>query len=56
MVSNSNEIKLKVVEELNTKYGNDLLNLEKCLELRDILTQEKAGILEEVPYFLLLKS
>lgn len=50
MNSISNEIKERVVEDLNTKYGNDLLNLEKCLEIKDRLLQEKAVILEQVLY------
>lgn len=48
MVSYSEEVKRKVIHDLNIDYGNDLLNLEKCNELKNKLLEEKAAILKEV--------
>lgn len=48
MVSNSEEIKKKVIEDLNEQYGRDLLDIDKCNELKNKLLEEKAKILKEV--------
>ncbi|XP_018566371.1 RAD50-interacting protein 1 [Anoplophora glabripennis] len=48
MVSCSTEIKRKVVQELNEKYGKDLLDLEKCRELHRNLLAQKAAIEKEL--------
>nr|CAH7726917.1 unnamed protein product [Callosobruchus chinensis] len=42
------EIRLKVVQELDEKYGDDLLELEKCIELQRKLLEEKLAIEKEV--------
>lgn len=48
MTPYSEEIKRKVIQDLNTNYGEDLLDLEKCNELRDNLLRQKNAILKEV--------
>nr|CAI5822245.1 unnamed protein product [Callosobruchus analis] len=42
------EIRRKVVLELDEKYGDDLLDLEKCIELQRKLLKEKLAIEKEV--------
>ncbi|KAJ8916099.1 hypothetical protein NQ315_004465 [Exocentrus adspersus] len=48
MVSCSREIKQKVIQELNEKYGDELLDLEKCKELYDSLLKQKAAVEKEL--------
>ncbi|VEN63396.1 unnamed protein product [Callosobruchus maculatus] len=42
------DIRRKVVQELDEKYGDDLLELEKCIELQRQLLEEKSAIEKEV--------
>lgn len=48
MVSCPEEIKRKVIQDLNTKYGRELLNSKRCAELKDTLVEEKSRLLKKV--------
>jgi hypothetical protein len=45
---NSTNVKRQVINELNEKYGADLLNYEKCKQIYEQLKKEKAYIENEV--------
>jgi DNA repair ATPase RecN len=45
---NSTNVKRQVINELNEKYGADLLNYEKCKQIYEQLKKEKAYIENEL--------
>lgn len=49
---NSTNVKRQVINELNEKYGADLLNYEKCKQIYEQLKKEKAHIENEVIWLL----
>lgn len=50
MVSYSEELKRRVINDLNENYGKDLLDLQKCKDLKKKLLGEKETILKEVKF------
>lgn len=52
MIHSPEEIKLEVIEELNTKYGRDLLDFKKCIEIKNKLLDERKTILKEVRVYI----
>lgn len=48
MVSCPEDIKRKVIQDLNTKYGRDLLDSKKCTELKDTLVEQKSRLIRKV--------
>ncbi|XP_023018934.2 RAD50-interacting protein 1-like [Leptinotarsa decemlineata] len=44
----STEIKRKVIEELNEKYGDELLDIQKCTKLRNDFFREKNSIQNQI--------
>lgn len=51
MTFSSEEIRRKVIADLNKEYGKDLRDFHKCNELKNKLLKEKNQIIKEVSFY-----